>query len=97
MIVFPQATRRVQFVPEQFNSLGIKLARSAGAQVIPVAVKTDFWGNGCVLRDFGPVDRSKPLYISFGPPFTIHGNGKAEHQAVIDFVRDRLRTWGAEV
>jgi len=97
VIVFPQATRRVQFVPEQFNSLGIKLARSAGAQVIPVAVKTDFWGNGCVLRDFGPVDRSKPLYISFGPPFTIHGNGKAEHQAVIDFVRSRLRTWGAQV
>ncbi|MBN1425367.1 1-acyl-sn-glycerol-3-phosphate acyltransferase [Candidatus Fermentibacteria bacterium] len=97
VIVFPQATRRVVFVPEKFNSLGIKLARAAGAQVIPAAVKTDFWGNGGLLRDFGPVRRQKPIYMAFGPPLTVQGNGRAQHQAVVEFVQDHLNQWESEV
>ncbi len=94
VIVFPQATRRLRFVPEEFNSLGIKLARTAGVRVIPAAVKTDFWGNGKILRDFGPVGRNKPIYMAFGEALEVSGNGKAQHQAVIEFIRDRLRSWG---
>ncbi|MCU0611312.1 MAG: 1-acyl-sn-glycerol-3-phosphate acyltransferase [Candidatus Eisenbacteria bacterium] len=95
VIVFPQATRRIAFVPEQFNSLGIKLARAGGVAVIPAAVKTDAWGNGRILRDFGPFDRTKPLHMAFGPPMPITGTGKSEHQAVIEFIRSRLQAWGA--
>lgn len=46
LIIFPQSTRSAEFIPEVFNSLGVKLARAAGVQIMPVAVKTDFWGNG---------------------------------------------------
>lgn len=94
IIVFPQATRRVEFVPEQFNSLGIKLARAAGVPVIPAAVKTDFWGNGRLLRDFGPVDRSKALYVAFGPAREVEGTGKTAHHAVVEFIQSRLQEWG---
>ena len=44
VILFPQATRDPVFKPENFNSLGIKLAKRAGVKVIPCAIKTDFWG-----------------------------------------------------
>lgn len=97
VIVFPQATRRVAFVPEQFNSLGIKLAKAAGARVIPAAMKTDFWGNGSVLRDFGPVRRERPIHMAFGAPLNVEGNGRAQHQAVVQFVREHLKQWGGEV
>ncbi|MCK4699421.1 MAG: 1-acyl-sn-glycerol-3-phosphate acyltransferase, partial [Bacteroidales bacterium] len=35
IIIFPQKTRKVDFVPNEFNSLGVKLAGRAGVQVIP--------------------------------------------------------------
>ncbi len=42
VIIFPQSTRMVEFNPKEFNSMGVKLARSAGVLVIPVAIKTVF-------------------------------------------------------
>jgi 1-acyl-sn-glycerol-3-phosphate acyltransferase len=53
IIIFPQKTRKVDFVPEEFNSLGTKLAGRAGVQVIPIAIKTDFWGNGKFIKELG--------------------------------------------
>jgi 1-acyl-sn-glycerol-3-phosphate acyltransferase len=94
LIIFPQSTRTVEFVPEEFNSLGVKLAKAAGVQVMPVAVKTDFWGNGKYFKDLGPVDRSKPIHMTFGRPFSIHGSGKEDHQRIIDFIVAHLREWG---
>lgn len=94
VIIFPQSTRSVEFIPEEFNSLGIKLARAAGVQVMPVAVKTDFWGNGKYLKDVGPINRSKLIHMVFGKPFTIQGSGKDEHKQVIDFIIGNLRQWG---
>jgi len=44
IVIFPQSTRNVIFKPEEFNSLGVKLAKKAGVQVVPIALKTDFWG-----------------------------------------------------
>ena len=41
IIIFPQSTRNVEFKPEEFNSLGVKLAKKAGVQVVPIALKTD--------------------------------------------------------
>jgi 1-acyl-sn-glycerol-3-phosphate acyltransferase len=42
IIIFPQSTRTTEFIPENFNSLGVKLAKSAGAKVIPIAIKLIF-------------------------------------------------------
>jgi len=95
VIIFPQSTRTVEFIPEEFNSLGIKLARAAGVQVLPVAVKTDFWENGKYLKDAGPINRNRPIHMVFGQPFSIQGNGKDEHKQVIDFIINNLQQWEA--
>jgi len=97
VIIFPQSTRSAEFIPEEFNSLGIKLARAAGVQVVPVAIKTDFWGNGKYLKELGPLRRTNPIHMVFGNPFPVSGNGKEEHKQVIDFIITHLQQWGAVV
>ncbi|MDA8228090.1 MAG: lysophospholipid acyltransferase family protein [Desulfitobacterium hafniense] len=93
VIIFPQSTRALTFEPENFNSLGIKLAKAAGVKVIPVAIKTDFWGNGKILKDLGPISRNKHIYMNFGEPFSIKGSGKEEHQFIVDFIQANLNEW----
>jgi 1-acyl-sn-glycerol-3-phosphate acyltransferase len=93
IVIFPQSTRRSQFKPEEFNSLGVKLAAKAGVPVVPIAIKTDFWLNGKFIKDLGPLDRSKPVFIRFGEPMEIKGNGKEENQAIIRFIQSNLEAW----
>ncbi|KUO62566.1 MAG: glycerol acyltransferase [Gracilibacter sp. BRH_c7a] len=93
VIVFPQSTRRVDFRPKELNSLGVKLASKANVQVVPIAVKTDFWQNGKYVRDLGPIDRNKPIHIAFGEPISIDGMGKEEHKQVVDFISSHLDKW----
>jgi 1-acyl-sn-glycerol-3-phosphate acyltransferase len=93
LVIFPQSTRKVEFIPEDFNTLGIKLATKAGVQVIPIALKTDFWKNGRFLRDLGPIDRHKKIYFNFGKPFQISGSGKDNNQKIIDFITSNLAIW----
>jgi 1-acyl-sn-glycerol-3-phosphate acyltransferase len=93
VVIFPQATRRIEFVPEHFNSLAIKLAKNTGVKVLPMAVKTDFWGNSRHLKSFGPLDRKKPIYMTFDEPMSVKGNGKEEHQQVIRFISSHLEKW----
>lgn len=98
VIVFPQATRHLVFQPSRFNTLGVKLAGRAGVPVIPIAIKTDFWRPGRGWRkDFGPLDRSQPIHIEFGAPLAVTGNGKDQHEAVVDFIRTRVLAWGGAV
>ena len=93
VIVFPQSTRSSVFDPAHFNTIGVKLAKRAGVPVIPVALKTDAWGNGNLLKDFGPVDVKKTIHFEFGAPMRIEGTGKAEHQQITEFIIDRLGVW----
>jgi 1-acyl-sn-glycerol-3-phosphate acyltransferase len=93
IIIFPQSTRRVEFRPAEFNSLGTKLAAKASVQVIPVAIKTDFWGFGKFSSYLGPINRDKPVHIAFGQPMTVNGLGKEEHQKVVEFIQDHLKLW----
>jgi len=97
VIIFPQGTRREVFDRSQFNSLGVKLAAKAGVRLLPVAVKTDYWGSSGLLRGFGPVRRDRPIRIEFGEPVPVAGRGKAEHGHCLDFIESRLRAWGAPV
>ena len=97
IIIFPQGTRTDVFKRSGFNSLGIKLASRAGVPVVPVALKTDYWGNSPVFRGFGPVHRDRPVMVEFGTPLPVSGRGKAEHEACLDFLESRLRSWGAAV
>ena len=98
LIVFPQATRHRQFQPARFNSLGVKLAKRAGVQVLPIAIKTDFWSPGRGrFKDFGPLNRDLPIHIEFGAPMTVEGNGKQQHEFIVEFIRSRMLSWGGEV
>jgi 1-acyl-sn-glycerol-3-phosphate acyltransferase len=92
ILLFPQHTRTATFVPSEFNSLGIKLAKRANVPVVPIAVKTDFLINGRYLRDFGPLDRSQPLHLAFGKPFPITNSKQAHHQ-VLNFIQHHLHSW----
>jgi len=97
IIIFPQGTRTEIFDRTKFNSLGIKLAAKAGVPIVPVALKTDYWSNGTLLKGFGPVHRDRMIHIEFGEPMIVEGRGKAQHEACLDFIEGRLKQWGARV
>lgn len=96
IIIFPQSTRSSVFIPEEFNSLGVKLARKAGVKVVPMAIKTDFWGNGKVIKEIGKLDHTKGIHIKFAEPFPVTGSGKDENQRIIDFIIENLSIWSSE-
>ena len=77
--------------------LGVKLGRKAGVAVVPVALKTDFQGNGRIIKDMGPVDPSKEIYIKFGEPISVEGSGQVAHQKIVGFITENLTAWGAKV
>jgi 1-acyl-sn-glycerol-3-phosphate acyltransferase len=97
IVVFPQSTRSDVFRPVEFNSIGVKLAKKAGVKVVPVAIKTDFWGNGKIIKEIGPLNHAKPIMIKFGEPFPVTGNGKEENQKIVDFIIGHLKLWGGLV
>ncbi|MFC1876855.1 lysophospholipid acyltransferase family protein [Thermodesulfobacteriota bacterium] len=94
VLIFPQTTRSLRFDPAQFNTLGIKLAKKSCLPIVPIALKTDAWGMGRLLKDFGKIDPSKPVRMTFGDPIHVIGNGKQAHQEILAFIGDTLRNWG---
>lgn len=97
IIVFPQTTRGSIFDPAEFNTIGVKLAKRCGVPVVPVALLTDAWGNGKLLKDFGKIDPTKKVYFAFGEPLTIQGRGDEEHQKIVAFIKGKLTEWGGQV
>jgi 1-acyl-sn-glycerol-3-phosphate acyltransferase len=97
IIIFPQSTRSLVFKPEEFNSLGVKLARKTRVNVVPVALKTDFWGPGKIIKELGPLDSKKSIWFRFGESFPVKTNGKEENQRIIDFIQSSLDEWEHEV
>jgi 1-acyl-sn-glycerol-3-phosphate acyltransferase len=93
IMMFPQSTRKSEFIPAEFNSIGVKLAGCANVPVLPVAIKTDFWRNGRIIKDMGPINRKNPIYMTFGEPILIHGNGKEEHARIVGFISSELSKW----
>jgi 1-acyl-sn-glycerol-3-phosphate acyltransferase len=93
IIIFPQSTRTTEFNPREFNSMGIKLAHKANVKVVPMAIKSDFWGNGTLVKEFGKLYRKNKVFIEFGEPFSVNGNGKEDHERVTAWIMDRLKKW----
>ncbi|MGC9472088.1 MAG: lysophospholipid acyltransferase family protein [Bacteroidales bacterium] len=93
VVIFPQSTRTTRFVPAEFNSLGIKLARAAGVKVVPVAIRTDFWSSGKLIRDLGPLYPERPIHMSFGEAFSVEKSGREAHQKVVEYIRHHLEEW----
>lgn len=97
VILFPDGTRQETFDPGRFNSLAVKLAIRAKVPVIPVALRTDFWGTGRKIKEFGSLHRDLPVHISFGSPLMPRGRGKNEHAQVLEYITQKLTEWGSPV
>ena len=93
IILFPQTTRTPRFDPEQFNSIGIKLAKKADVPIVPFALKTDAWGNGAWLKDYGRIDPSKTVRFAFGDAHRIKDRGTEEQAQIIAFITRKLKEW----
>lgn len=93
VIIFPQTTRSLVFDPAAFNSIGIKLAKKAGVPIVPFALKTDAWGNGSLLKDYGRIDPARPVHFVFGKPVRIKDRGTEEHEEIIAFITEKLKEW----
>lgn len=93
IVIFPQTTRSVKFDPNKFNSIAIKLAKNANVPIIPLALKTDAWGNGKLIKDFGKFDRKKTIHFSFGKPLFVTDRGTEQQKQIIDFITSKLREW----
>jgi 1-acyl-sn-glycerol-3-phosphate acyltransferase len=96
IILFPQKTRSPIFDESNFNTLGVKLAKRNNVPVVPLALLTDAWGNGKIMKEFGKIDITKQVYFSFGKPLTITGNGSEQQQLIVDFIKSNLKKWGRE-
>lgn len=94
VIVFPQTTRTPRLDREAFNSIGVKLAKKAGVPILPLAVKTDAWGTGSILKDYGPIRPELPVRFCFGEPVHIRGAGRNEHEEIMEFIHWKLTAWG---
>jgi len=97
VIIFPQTTRSLVFDPAAFNSIGIKLAKRAGVPIVPFALKTDAWGNGSILKDYGKIDRTRPVHFAFGRPLRIRDRGTEEQEEIISFITANLKEWDGSV
>lgn len=97
VVIFPQATRSVEFDIDGFNTLGVKLAARTGVPVVPMALKTDFMANGKWVKDMGYVYPGRTVHFAFGEPMNVVANGREEHAAVVKFIAARLNEWGGTI
>ena len=97
VVIFPQRTRTVEFNPEGFNTIGVKLAKRAGVPVVPFALKTNAWSNGKWFKDYGRFLPDEEVRFEFGEPMEVPANDRAVHEAVVAFISGRLKEWGVPV
>ena len=93
IVVFPQSTRSAEFIPTQFTTAGVKMAKKLGIPVIPLALKTDICPNGKLIKDFGPVHLEKRVCFKFGAPIEVTGNGKEAQAEIVDFIQTATDNW----
>lgn len=95
IIVFPQGTRTTEFDSKKFNTIGIKLAKHTGIPILPIALKTDFWTNGKLIKEIGKIDINKEIYIEIGKPIYVKNNGQDAiyNKQITDFISTKLKEW----
>ncbi len=96
IIIFPQKTRARTFTPKEFNSLGVKLAQRSDVPIVPVALVTDAWLPGKLIKDFGKINPERTVRFSFGEPIEINGKPAEAHQKSIDYIKSKFIEWGKE-
>ena len=96
IIVFPQKSRSDKLDEKAFNTIGVKIAKKYNVKIVPVALTTDFWANGKIIKDFGLLDPDKKVRLAFGKPFEPSGDGAADNQKIIEFIKTKFIEWGRE-
>ncbi|TGK32764.1 1-acyl-sn-glycerol-3-phosphate acyltransferase [Leptospira gomenensis] len=97
VVVFPQSTRTTDFNPAEFNSIAVKLASRAGVPLIPVALRTDFWENGKIIKELGRIFRNRKINITFGDPLLPNDDSRKNQNLLLSFVVSNLKRWGTNV
>lgn len=95
MIVFPQHTRSVDFIPANFNTIGEKLAARADVPVVPIALKTDAWGQGSKIKECGKIRPDLPVRARFGEIFP-DASDRGIHERICAFIGNTLSEWQAK-
>ena len=97
VLIFPQGTRQPVFECKRFNSLGAKLAERANVPLVPIAVQSDFLETGKWIRDFGPVDPSRPVRFACGPLLAPELGARKMHDQSVAFIAATLTAWGLPI
>lgn len=96
-LIFPQGARYRQFDPKSFNTLGVKLAKKAEVDIVPIAVLTDFARIGKKQRDLGMTIHPKsPVRISCGDIISHDLLPKEMNEKAIEFISNKLKGWESE-
>ncbi|MBQ7607188.1 MAG: 1-acyl-sn-glycerol-3-phosphate acyltransferase [Desulfovibrionaceae bacterium] len=93
LIIFPQSSRMADFDPKQFNSIGEKLAKKACVPLLPLALKTDAWAAGSVIKEIAQFRPERPIHFRFAEAMMVTGNSKAIHESLITFIMNSLSEW----
>ncbi len=93
IIIFPQSTRSDTIDPVKFNTIGVKLAKKANVPIIPIALKTNAWSSGSLVKELGPIYPERTVHFSFGAPLMVTENGKLEHAEILAFISNKLEAW----
>jgi len=94
IVLFPQGTRSLSFHSSEFNSLGVKLARTARVPLIPLALKTDFWGNGFPFKPLGRLHPRRTIHMAFGSPIDSTLQAGQMHENTLFHISNHLSGWG---
>ena len=98
IIIFPQSTRTTDFSLTLFNSIAARLAIESNKPIIPIALKTDFWGNGKGIFSYvGKIHPEKTIYFSFSKPIYPQIKKRELQQETLNFISSKLRGWGTAV
>lgn len=96
-LIFPQGARYRTFDAKTFNTLGVKLAKKADVDVVPIAVSTDFLRIGKKHRDLGmTVHPKSPIKIACGDIISKDLSPKEMNDKAIEFISNQLKEWETE-
>ena len=92
LVVFPQHTRNRNFDRTHFNSIGIKLAKRNNVPIIPLALKTDAWGQGKLIKDYGRINPRLTVRFRFGEPFRVDADKEGQGR-LCTFIETACAEW----
>lgn len=95
VIVFPQAHRTEAFDRKGFNTIGVRLARSAGVPVVPIALHTTTWSQGRWVADIGWIRPKRPVRFAVGTPVPVGTDNREAQERLVSFIETHLAGWSA--